>query len=30
MGIKIIIADDHLIIHDSLNPLLDKQPDIEV
>ncbi len=30
MGIKIIIADDHRIIHDSLNPLLDKQPDIEV
>ncbi|MCK5420912.1 MAG: response regulator transcription factor [Deltaproteobacteria bacterium] len=30
MSIKIIIADDHRIIHDSLNPLLDKQTDIEV
>jgi len=30
MSIKIIIADDHRIIYDSLNPLLDKQPDIEV
>ncbi len=30
MTIKIIIADDHRIIHDSLNTLLDKQTDIEV
>jgi DNA-binding NarL/FixJ family response regulator len=30
MSIKIIIADDHRIIYDSLNPLLDKQTDIEV
>ncbi len=30
MSIKIIIADDHRIIHDILNPLLDKQTDIEV
>lgn len=30
MSIKIILADDHRIIHDSLTPLLDKQTDIEV
>ena len=30
MSIKILLADDHRIIYDSLNPLLDKQTDIEV
>ncbi len=30
MSIKILIADDSQIIYDSLKPLLDKQPDIEV
>ncbi len=30
MTIKIIIADDHRIIHDGLKPLLDSQHDIEV
>lgn len=30
MSIKILLADDHRIIHDSLTPLLDKQTDIEV
>ncbi len=30
MSTKIIIADDHRIIHDGLKPMLDSQPDIEV
>jgi DNA-binding NarL/FixJ family response regulator len=30
MSIKVIIADDHRIIHDGLKPLLDSQTDIEV
>jgi DNA-binding NarL/FixJ family response regulator len=30
MSIRIILADDHRIVHDSLKPLLDKRDDIEV
>ena len=30
MSIRIILADDHRIVHDSLRPLLDKRDDIEV
>ncbi len=30
MSTKLIIADDHRIIHDGLKPMLDSQPDIEV
>jgi DNA-binding NarL/FixJ family response regulator len=30
MSIRILLADDHRIIHDSLSPLLDNQTDIEV
>jgi len=30
MTIRILLADDHRIVHDSLKPLLDKQDDIEV
>jgi DNA-binding NarL/FixJ family response regulator len=30
MSIRILLADDHRIVHDSLKPLLDKRDDIEV
>ncbi len=30
MGIRILLVDDHKIIHESLEPLLDKQPGMEV
>ena len=30
MSIRILLADDHRIVHDSLKPLLDKQADMEV
>ena len=30
MSIRILLADDHRIFHDSLKPLLDKQADMEV